>query len=70
NAVMTQGRIIRGVIEGDSIPSIFIPQLLELYRAGRFPFDKLVRFYAFDDINQAVADATNGSCIKPILRME
>jgi aryl-alcohol dehydrogenase len=70
NAVMTQGRIIRGVIEGDSIPSIFIPQLLELYSAGRFPFDKLVRFYAFDDINQAVADATNGSCIKPILRME
>ncbi|MBR9883641.1 MAG: NAD(P)-dependent alcohol dehydrogenase [Oceanospirillales bacterium] len=70
NAVMTQGKVIRGVIEGDSIPSVFIPQLLELYRAGRFPFDKLVRYYGFDDINQAVADAQNGRSIKPVLRME
>jgi aryl-alcohol dehydrogenase len=43
--------------------------LLELYRQGRFPFDKLVRFYDFDDINQAVADAQSGLTVKPILRM-
>lgn len=69
NEVMTQGRTIRGVIEGESIPSVFIPRLLELYRQGRFPFDKLVRFYDFDDINQAVADAQSGLTVKPILRM-
>lgn len=26
----------------------------ELYRQGRFPFDKLVKFYPFDQINEAV----------------
>jgi aryl-alcohol dehydrogenase len=57
------------VIEGESIPSVFIPRLLELYRQGRFPFDKLVRFYDFEDINQAVADAQSGLTVKPILRM-
>jgi aryl-alcohol dehydrogenase len=69
NAVMTQGRSIRGVIEGDSVPSVFIPRLIELYRQGRFPFDRLVRFYEFEEINQAVADTKSGKTIKPILRM-
>ena len=33
------------------------PQLIDLYRAGRFPFDRLVKFYDFKDINQAIADS-------------
>jgi aryl-alcohol dehydrogenase len=28
-----------------------------------------VRFYDFDQINQAVADAQNGAVIKPVLRI-
>ena len=32
------GRTIKGIVEGDSNPDIFIPQLLELYTQGRFPF--------------------------------
>ncbi|KUQ84826.1 MULTISPECIES: NAD(P)-dependent alcohol dehydrogenase [Enterobacter cloacae complex] len=69
NDVMTRGRTIRGVIEGESIPSVFIPRLLSLFRQGRFSFDKLVRFYDFEEINQAVADAQNGLVVKPILRI-
>ena len=37
------GRTLRGIVEGDSIPDIFIPQLIELYVQGRFPFDKLIK---------------------------
>ncbi len=50
-------------------PQVFIPELIAHWRAGRFPFDKLSKFYAFEDINQAIADARSGSAIKPVLRM-
>ncbi len=42
---------------------------MELYRQGCFPFDKMVRFYAFDDINQAIHDLETGKTNKPIVRM-
>jgi aryl-alcohol dehydrogenase len=46
----------------------FIPELIELFLQGRFPFDRLVRFYRFDELNQAMADSEAGLTIKPILR--
>lgn len=62
------GRTVRGIIEGDSVPDIFIPQLIELWRQGRFPFDKLIKFYDLADINQAAHDSECGSVLKPVLR--
>lgn len=62
------GRTVKGIIEGDSIPDLFIPKLIELYSQGRFPFDKLIKFYPFDEINNAVADMEKGLVIKPILK--
>jgi aryl-alcohol dehydrogenase len=67
--LMSPGKSIRGIIQGDSIPELFIPQLIELHRQGRFPFDRLIKFYALDEINQAAADSESGTTIKPILRM-
>ncbi len=61
------GRSVRGVLEGDSVPALFIPYLVDLYLAGRFPIDRLVRTYAFDEINRAVEDSTAGSVVKPVL---
>jgi aryl-alcohol dehydrogenase len=69
NSLMIPGRSIRGICEGDSVPALFIPQLIELYRQGRFPYDRLVRYYDFADINAAIADAAAGVTIKPVLRM-
>ncbi|MGA3294793.1 MAG: NAD(P)-dependent alcohol dehydrogenase [Candidatus Acidiferrales bacterium] len=63
------GRTVRGIVQGDSIPQFFIPKLIEMYRAGKFPFDRLLRFYDFKEINQAVADANSGETIKPVLRI-
>jgi aryl-alcohol dehydrogenase len=63
------GRTLRGIIQGDSVPQLFVPQLIDLYRAGDFPFDRLVRFYEFEEINQAVADTRSGATVKPILRV-
>jgi len=62
------GRTICGVVEGDSVPDLFIPQLIELYRQGRFPFDRLLKFYPFEKINQAAEDSEKGKTLKAILR--
>lgn len=67
--VLQGGRTIRGVVQGDSRPREFIPRLVDLYLAGRFPIDRLIHHYDFADINQAAADAVSGTAIKPVLRM-
>jgi aryl-alcohol dehydrogenase len=63
------GRKAFGVIQGDAVPQRFIPKLIDLYRAGRFPFDRLVKFYPFTAINRAIADARKGDTIKPVVRI-
>jgi aryl-alcohol dehydrogenase len=55
------------VIEGDAVPQSFIPLLVELYEAGRFPFDRLIKRYPFDRINEAFADSAAGLTIKPVV---
>jgi aryl-alcohol dehydrogenase len=65
--VMSGGRAIRGIVEGDADPKTFIPQLVSHYQAGQFPFDKLIRFYPFAAINDAFRDSENGTAIKPVL---
>lgn len=68
-ALMSGGRVVRGVVEGDADPDVFIPRLIELYQAGRFPFDRLIAFYPFEAIGQAVADGESGRVVKPVVRM-
>ena len=55
------------VVEGDSVPQIFIPQLIKLYQLGKFPFDRLLKYYDFKDINKAMKDSLSGRIIKPVL---
>lgn len=60
-------RSVKGVLMGDSIPQFAIPKLIDFHKQGRFAFDKLVKFYKFEDINQASEDSNSGVTIKPIL---
>ncbi|MDQ0158345.1 NAD(P)-dependent alcohol dehydrogenase [Alkalibacillus salilacus] len=69
NDLMAEGKTMVGVIEGDSVPNVFIPDLVDYYKAGQFPFDKLVKFYDFEEINQAFEDSKNGETIKPVLKI-
>lgn len=66
---MLDGRTIVGIIAGDSVADVFIPQLIELYVRGRLPFDRMVKFYPFDQINQAVEDVEKGKTLKAVLRL-
>jgi aryl-alcohol dehydrogenase len=64
-----EGRIVRGVIQGDSDPQEFIPKLVDLAVEGRFPIERMITFYDLADINQAAADSSAGRTIKPVIRM-
>ncbi|MDR9439624.1 MAG: NAD(P)-dependent alcohol dehydrogenase [Halomonas sp.] len=67
--LMAEGKSMIGVIEGDSVPRVFIPQLVAYYKAGCFPFDRLVKFYAPEQINQAFEDSKHGTTVKPVLKI-
>lgn len=69
NDLLTNGKTIFGIVEGNSVPKLFIPKLVELYMKGQFAFDKLVKFYNFDQINEAAADSEKGVTLKPIIRI-
>jgi aryl-alcohol dehydrogenase len=61
------GRSVRGIIEGDSVPDIFIPQLIDLWHQGRFPFDKLITKYPLSEINEAVHASERGEVLKAVV---
>lgn len=65
--IVLGGKVIRGCLEGDAVPATFIPQLLDLHAAGRFPIDRLVTTYPHADINVALADQRAGTVVKPVL---
>ena len=61
------GHKLRGIIEGDAVPELFIPTLLDLWKQNRFPFDEIITHYGFDEIHEAIHDAEAGNTIKPVL---
>ncbi|MFC7401366.1 NAD(P)-dependent alcohol dehydrogenase [Citricoccus sp. GCM10030269] len=63
------GKHVVGTLGGSGTSQNLIPALIDLYRQGRFPFDELVQYYGFDQVEQAFADSKSGETIKPILRI-
>lgn len=61
------GRTLTGVFEGDAVPKLMIPQLIELWRQGRFPFDRLVTTFPLAQINEAEQAMSRGDVVKPVL---
>ncbi|MBR0854486.1 NAD(P)-dependent alcohol dehydrogenase [Bradyrhizobium liaoningense] len=63
------GLTVRGVVEGDAVPSIFLPRLIDFFRQGQLPLDRIVNVYPFEEINRAIEDMETGATVKPVLRM-
>jgi aryl-alcohol dehydrogenase len=66
---LQNGRTVRGVIQGDSVPQEFIPLLVDHIVAGRFPVEKMITYYPLAEINRAAEESVSGRTIKPVLRM-
>ena len=67
--LMGPAKSLIGIVEGNSVPRLFLPQLLRYYKAGRFPVDRLIKYYDFAEVNQALADSGAGKVIKAVLKM-
>jgi aryl-alcohol dehydrogenase len=65
--MITYGQRVVGIMEGDSDPQSFIPELIAAHRDGRFPFDRLVTTYPLSAINAAIEAQKNGDCVKVVL---
>jgi len=68
--VLTFGQTVRGIIEGDSDPDDFLPRLIDHWRAGRLPLEKLVRTFPFEQINEAIEAQHRGECVKVVLTLD
>lgn len=45
-----------------------IPYLIERYKRGQYPFDKLIKVYDFEDFEEALNDMKTGVVFKPVLK--
>lgn len=65
--LLALGLSVRGIQEGDAEPDVYIPQMLEWHKAGKFPFDKLITTFPLSQINEAVDAQHRGEAVKVVL---
>jgi aryl-alcohol dehydrogenase len=68
--LLAGGRRLQGILGGSANPQTFIPLMIDYWRQGRFPFDRLIASFPFERIGEAWAACAAGSALKPVLRME
>ena len=64
---MLSGKQFLGAIEGQAYPPEYVPKMIQWYREGKFPFDKLMKFMPADEFEQGLKEMHDGTTIKPIL---
>lgn len=67
NRHMTRGITIRGTLFGDSASRLAVPQMMDLWRRGQFPFDKMIKRYRFEELEKALDEMHHGKVVKPLL---
>jgi aryl-alcohol dehydrogenase len=60
-------KTVKGVLMGEAVPQKAIPELIEFWQQGKFPFDSLEKFFTLDQINEANQASSSGEVIKPVL---
>tara|TARA_A100001391_G_scaffold23304_4_gene12829 strand:+ start:27860 stop:28978 length:1119 start_codon:yes stop_codon:yes gene_type:complete len=66
---MGNGRTVMGILGGDSDVGSFLVELLDYHVKGQFPFEKLIGYFDFSEINEAIEASENGSVVKPVLKI-
>lgn len=65
------GRRVEGSLVGDVDPLSFIPEMIAMFQAGRFPFDQLItRLGSLSDVNSAMHELRSGHVVKALLTMD
>jgi len=66
---MGGGRTVMGILGGDSDIAPFLTELIDHHLAGRFPYERLIQVFPFEQINEAIAASESGRVVKPVLRI-
>lgn len=66
---LASGRKLQGILGGSAAPQVFIPLLIEYWRQGRFPFDRLIEVFPFQEIARAWQACKRGTVVKTVLTM-
>lgn len=61
------GRSVTGIIAGSSLPQLFLPRLLDMHARGEFPVERMITYFPFEQINEAVAAVRRGDVGKAVL---
>jgi Zn-dependent alcohol dehydrogenase len=64
---MVSGKQYFGAVQGHSRAAQYIPQLIQWWREGKFPVEKLVKFFDITDFSGAIKGMGDGSVVKPVL---
>jgi len=67
--MLSKGNRIQFVMGGNVVPRVFIPKLIEWYKQGRLPVDRIVGTFPFSEINEAFASSHKGETVKPVVLM-
>ncbi|KAJ6780033.1 hypothetical protein PWT90_01205 [Aphanocladium album] len=64
---MVSGKQYFGAVQGHSKTSEYIPQMIQWWRDGDFPIEKLVTFFDHQDYARALEVMGSGEAIKPVI---
>lgn len=64
---MVMGKQYIGAVEGDSFPPKYVPEMIQWYREGKFPVDRLVKFFKAEEYEKALHEMHTGETVKPII---
>jgi len=64
------GKRIVGTLGGGGRSDTLMPALLDLYRQGRFPYDRLIGYFDAEDVEGAIAASKRGEVVKPVVRRD
>jgi aryl-alcohol dehydrogenase len=66
--LLAGGRKLQGILGGSANPQLLIPLMIDYWRQGKFPFDRLITEFAFADFADAWRASAAGTVIKAVLR--
>ncbi|OJD10008.1 hypothetical protein AJ78_08805 [Emergomyces pasteurianus Ep9510] len=65
--LMVSGKSITGTIEGDTMSREYIPQMIQWYREGKLPLEKMVKVFEAEDFQRALEEMAVGTVVKPVI---
>lgn len=64
---MVSGKQYFGAVQGHANTQEYIPQMIQWWRDGKFPIERLIQFFPYEDYAKAMEAMGSGQVIKPVI---